>query len=60
MTVTARNEGILRTQNARHGFLLDFLTLRAAECPHLLRYQSIEANHDICSSDALNMEALNW
>ena len=30
-----------------------------AECTHLLRYQSIEVNHDICSSDALNMDALN-
>ncbi len=30
-----------------------------AECTHLLRYQSFEVNHYICSSDALNMGALN-
>ena len=30
-----------------------------AECTHLLRYQSIEVNHYICSSDVLNMGTLN-
>ncbi len=30
-----------------------------AECTHLLHYQSFEVNHYICSSDALNMGALD-
>jgi len=30
-----------------------------AECTHLLRYQRIEVNNYTCSSDTLNMDALN-
>jgi len=36
-----------------------FSSFRRAECIHLPRYQSIEVNRYICSSDALNMDALN-
>ncbi|BCS96365.1 hypothetical protein DSLASN_19970 [Desulfoluna limicola] len=59
MIVTAKNQGMSKTQNIRHGFLLDFLTLRASRVHPSPAYQSIEVNHYTCSSDALNMDALS-
>jgi len=36
-----------------------FAPFGRAECTQRPRYQSIEVNHDVCSSDTSNMEALN-
>gem|GEM_PF-1070601 len=36
-----------------------FSSIGRTDCTHLQRYQSIEANHYLCSPDALNMDALN-